>query len=70
MCAHMLREVKPAERGLLKWFNTTLAKTTRGYVRGATWLARRMIVTIVLLGAVIGACWLVSVTTPHLVHPR
>ena len=64
MCAHMLREVKPAERGLLKWFNTTLAKTTRGYVRGATWLARRMIVTIVLLGAVIGACWLVSVTTP------
>ena len=64
MCAHMLREVKPAERGPLKWFNTTLAKTTRGYVRGATWLARRMIVTIVLLGAVIGACWLVSVTTP------
>ena len=63
MCAHMLREVKPAERGPLKWFNTTLAKTTRGYVRGATWLARRMIVTIVLLGAVIGACWLVSVTT-------
>ena len=64
MCAHMLREVKPAERGPLKWFNTTLAKTTRGYVRWATWLARRMIVTIVLLGAVIGACWLVSVTTP------
>ena len=64
MCAHMLREVKPAERGPLKWFNTTLAKTTRGYVRGATWLARRMIVTIVLLGAVIGACWLVSVTPP------
>ena len=64
MCAHMLREVKPAERGPLKWFNTTLAKTTHGYVRGATWLARRMIVTIVLLGAVIGACWLVSVTTP------
>ena len=64
MCAHMLREVQPSRNGLLRWFNVTLAKTTRGYVRGATWLARRAVVTVAVLAAVIGGCWFVYATTP------
>nr|MCR5336085.1 efflux RND transporter permease subunit [Synergistes sp.] len=57
MCAHMLREVKPARRGPLKWFNTALTKATTGYVSGAVWLARRTLVTLIILAAVIGTCF-------------
>ncbi len=64
MCAHMLRQVKPAKRGPLKWFNDALASTTRGYVAGSVWLARRTLVSLLALAAIIAACWIVSVTTP------
>ncbi len=64
MCAHMLREVKPARRGPLKWFNTALTKATTGYVSGAVWLARRTLVTLIILAAVIGTCFHLYRTTP------
>ncbi|MEG2184845.1 MAG: efflux RND transporter permease subunit [Cloacibacillus sp.] len=64
MCAHMLRPVEPAKSGPLKWFNNMLAGATRGYVGGAVWLARRTLVTVVILFGVLGSCWLISATMP------
>ena len=64
MCAHILRSVKPAERGPLKWFNITLAKSTRGYVAGSVWLARRTLVTFGIFALMIAGCWVLGKTTP------
>lgn len=64
MCAYLLRQVKPAQRGPLRWFNITLAKATRGYVAGSVWLARRTVVSLCALAAVSAACWLVTATMP------
>ncbi|MDR3075674.1 MAG: efflux RND transporter permease subunit, partial [Synergistaceae bacterium] len=55
MCAHMLNNVKPKKRGPLAWFNKGVAFATKGYVRGAIWIARRAAVTLLLFGAVVGA---------------
>jgi hydrophobe/amphiphile efflux-1 (HAE1) family protein len=63
MCAHMLAGVKPKTWGPLAWFNTAVAAATKGYVAGAMWIARKTIVTILFLGAVIGASmWRMEVT--------
>ena len=64
MCAYLLRQVKPARRGPLKWFNNALAGATRGYVAGSVWLAGRVTVSLYALAAVIAACWAITVTTP------
>ena len=64
MCAYLLRQVKPARRGPLKWFNNALAGATRGYVAGSVWLAGRVTVSLCALAAVIAACWAITVTTP------
>ncbi|MDO5116077.1 MAG: efflux RND transporter permease subunit [Synergistaceae bacterium] len=64
MCAHLLKRVTPKTRGPLKWFNTMLAKSTRGYVAGAVWLAHRVVVTLILLAAVVGVCWTLTKTMP------
>ena len=64
MCAHMLREIKPARRGPLKWFNSALTGATKGYVGGAVWLARHTLITLVMLAAVIGSCLYIYRTTP------
>lgn len=64
MCAYMLRRTRQAERGPLKWFNTGLMKSTRSYVRGSIWLARRLPVTLAILAAVMGACWYIYTTLP------
>jgi hydrophobe/amphiphile efflux-1 (HAE1) family protein len=57
MCAHMLNNVKPKKRGPLAWFNRGVGLATRGYVRGAIWIARRSVVTILLFAAVVGASY-------------
>jgi hydrophobe/amphiphile efflux-1 (HAE1) family protein len=64
MCAHLLHDVKPKRRGPLAWFNKALAVSTRGYVAGAMWIARRTVVTIGLFLLIVGACWWVIRITP------
>lgn len=50
MCAHILTDAKPKERkGPLRWFNVTLEKSTNKYVSGATYLGRRLLLTVVCL---------------------
>ncbi len=64
MCAHMLRETEPASHGPLKWFNTTLASSTRGYVAGAVWIARHRLLPLLLFFAVASGCWFVLKLSP------
>ncbi|MDR1472198.1 MAG: efflux RND transporter permease subunit [Synergistaceae bacterium] len=53
MCAHMLSGVKPKTRGPLAWFNRAIQASTKGYVAGAMWIARKSVVTILLFAAVL-----------------
>lgn len=53
MCAHMLNNVKPKTSGPLAWFNTMLSRTSKGYVAGSMWIARRTVVTLGLLALVV-----------------
>jgi len=55
MCAHMLKKVHPKKSGPLRWFNDTLGVSTRKYVSGSVWLAKRKAVTVAVLLAVIAA---------------
>lgn len=63
MCASMLRTVHPAHRGFLKWFNNLLEKATDWYVSGSIWIARRTVVTILLMVFVVGLTYFISSTS-------
>lgn len=64
MCAHMLREMEPVQRGPLKWFNNALASSTRGYVNGAVVIARHKIMPLLLFAVVAFGCWTVLKLSP------
>ena len=53
MCAHLLKKVHPKKSGPLKWFNDMLGVSTKKYVSGSVWIARRKVLTIAALAAVI-----------------
>ena len=52
MCAHMLGNIRPKQRGPFAWFNKVFSSITNGYVKGAIWIARRVLVTLLLFGAI------------------
>ena len=64
MCAHMLHDVRPKQRGPLAWFNRLVAKASSGYVAGSLWIARRTVVTLVFFGLVVGGSLLIMKGTP------
>ncbi|GHS99500.1 transporter [Synergistales bacterium] len=64
MCAHLLRDIKPKQRGPLAWFNKALALSTRGYVAGAMWIARRSAVTMGLFALFVWGCYEIAAITP------
>lgn len=64
MCAYMLKDIKPKTRGPLAWFNDMVSKSTRAYVAGSMWIARRTIVTLGLLVLVVGMSMTVIKITP------
>jgi hydrophobe/amphiphile efflux-1 (HAE1) family protein len=64
MCAHLLTGVKPKTRGPLAWFNKFLASSTKGYVTGAIWIARKALVTILLFASVTAAAYYMYRTVP------
>ena len=70
MCAHMLtRNVGMKKRGPLAWFNRAVSAATRGYVRGAIWIARRTVVTLGLMAIVLASCWGIFRTTSSTLIP-
>lgn len=64
MCAYLLKDVKPKTRGPLAWFNDVVSKSTRAYVAGSMWIARRTLVTLGLFVLVTGLAMAVISVTP------
>ncbi len=64
MCAHLLTDIKPKERGFLGWFNRAVKASTKGYVAGSMWIARKTIVTLGFFGIVVAASYGIMKTTP------
>lgn len=63
LCATLLHRVKPKQHGPLRWFNTGLRRVRGRYVAGSLRLARRKIVTaLVLLGVLIGVYGLFAIS--------
>jgi len=63
MCAHLLKKVNPKTSGPLKSFNKALVRSTERYVSGSIWIAKRkmltvVLITVILIGAVLSAKYL------------
>ncbi|VGO20271.1 efflux RND transporter permease subunit [Pontiella sulfatireligans] len=57
LCATMLHRVKPKQHGPLRWFNTGLSRVRGRYVSGSTRLARRLMMTALILLGVFGGVY-------------
>lgn len=64
MCAYLLQDLKPKTRGPLAWFNNMVSRSTRAYVAGSMWIARRTLVTLGLLAAIVAVSVTVIKITP------
>lgn len=64
MCALLLKDVKQKTRGPLAWFNQFVSKSTRAYVAGSMWIARRTLVTLGFLALAVGLSFIVVNITP------
>jgi len=64
MCAILLKGIQPKERGPLAWFNKLISASSRGYVRGSIWIARRTLVTLGFLALVVGLSAVIMKQTP------
>lgn len=64
MCAHLLSNVKPKQRGPLAWFNKLLSFSTEGFVKLSVGIARRFIVLIICMAAVCVSSWFLMNTIP------
>lgn len=60
LCATLLRVIPPKQHGPLYWFNTGLNRVRESYVAKATGLARRLILTTVILLGVLAGVWFFS----------
>ncbi|MDP6490791.1 MAG: efflux RND transporter permease subunit [Kiritimatiellia bacterium] len=64
LCGVLLHVVKPKQHGPLRWFNTGLSRVRGHYVSGATGLARRLVLTAIILVGVIGGAVFLSSMSP------
>ncbi|MCG6917665.1 MAG: multidrug efflux RND transporter permease subunit [Deltaproteobacteria bacterium] len=64
LCVTLLRPIKPARWGPLAWFNRALATSRKGYVAGAGWLVRRLLVVLLVFITIFGANYLLFTTRP------
>ncbi len=64
LCALLLKPRVPARRGPLGWFNRALDASRSGYVAGARWLIRRLVVFAVLLLIVWGSAYVLFRARP------
>ncbi|MCC7300901.1 MAG: efflux RND transporter permease subunit [Verrucomicrobia bacterium] len=60
LCATLLQVIKPKQHGPLRWFNTGLNQVRERYVSTSTRLARRLILTTVILLGTAAGIWLFS----------
>jgi hydrophobe/amphiphile efflux-1 (HAE1) family protein/NodT family efflux transporter outer membrane factor (OMF) lipoprotein len=64
LCATILYVVKPKQHGPLRWFNTALRQVRGHYVSGSTYLARRLVVTALILLGVFGGVFGLLIMSP------
>ncbi|WP_289020874.1 efflux RND transporter permease subunit [Desulfobacter postgatei] len=57
LCAIFLQAVKPKEKGPKLWFNTALNRLRGSYVSFSTWIARKLVFTILILLGVFGGVY-------------
>ena len=64
LCATLLRPIRPVRWGPLAWFNRALDASRKGYVAGASWLVRRLVVVLLIFIGIFGANYLLFTTRP------
>lgn len=64
LCAHLLSNVKPKQRGPLAWFNRALSASTEGFVSLSVMIARSFIVVLLCLGYLCGASYFLLTEIP------
>jgi hydrophobe/amphiphile efflux-1 (HAE1) family protein len=65
LCAQLLRKDPTRPVFFLRWFNSGFRLTTSGYLYGVTFLARRILVMILVFGVISGAAFLVQSKLPR-----
>ncbi len=70
MCATVLRRPRPHTRGPLGWFNRFLEASRRGYIRGSSFLIRRVVLALILLAAIFGAAGFLFTHSPTSFLPQ
>ncbi|WP_462269223.1 efflux RND transporter permease subunit [Desulfobacter sp.] len=64
LCATLLQAVKPKKQGPKLWFNTVLNRLRGGYVSFSTWIARKVVFTILILLGVFGGMYVLFNMSP------
>ena len=64
LCAHLLSNVKPKQRGPLAWFNRALSASTEGFVSLSVMIARSFIVVLLCLVCLCGASYFLMTKIP------
>jgi hydrophobe/amphiphile efflux-1 (HAE1) family protein len=70
LCAILLKEPKIAQHGPFAWFNRSLDASRNIYITGATWLIRRLVITLFLFLGIIGAGWFLFTHSPASFLPQ
>lgn len=64
LCSVLLKQPRIPKHGPLAWFNRALAASRNGYVAGATFLIRRLIVAFLVFAGVIGGAYYLFIHSP------
>lgn len=70
LCATLLKPPKTISRGPLVWFNRTLDASRRGYVAGASWLMRRLVVVLFIFIGIFGGTYYLFSSRPTSFLPQ
>jgi len=70
LCSVLLKQPRIPKHGPLAWFNRALAASRNGYVAGATFLIRRLIVAFLVFAGVIGGAYYLFIQSPSSFLPQ
>ena len=70
LCAVLLKKHRIPKHGPFAWFNRALAASRNGYVAGAAFLIRRLVVALLIFGGVIGGAYFLFTHSPSSFLPQ
>ena len=70
LCATLLKPPKTIRRGPLVWFNRVLDASRKGYVAGAAWLIRRLVVVLLIFIGIFGGTYYLFSSQPTSFLPQ